>query len=104
MAKTLYVTIKCKVTSITNATCITSFTYNYGSPTANVNFPTYTSSPACPGLVLSYALSLQAGGTIPAAFSLDQTNKKFVVTTLINIPSATYSFKMTVTHSSGSTN
>jgi hypothetical protein len=40
---------------------------------------------------------MQAGGSIPAAFSLDQTNKKFVVTQNINITPGTYNFKMTVT-------
>ena len=59
---------------------INSFTYAYGSPTVTVPMPVYAASPNCGASPIAYQLVLQSGGAAPPAFTLDLTNKKFVVT------------------------
>lgn len=71
---TITLTIQCVINSVDKTGSITSFTYYLGSPTVLTAMPTYVTNPACGVNTLTYTLQLQAGGSLPAAFSLDTTN------------------------------
>jgi len=80
---TFPVTLICLgVTSVPMTGSISSFTYYYSDPTVNTNLPTYVAVPNCGNMPLTYSLQLQAGGTVPSAFSLNLTAspKLFVIT------------------------
>jgi len=96
--KTFQLTIQCTVASVSMINPIASFTYYYGDPTSNTPLPTYTAIPNCGNKPLSYSLQMQAGGTVPSAFSLNLATKMFVITQNVAIPyTVNYNLKLVVT-------
>jgi hypothetical protein len=90
-------TLTCTVTSVTKTGSIANIAYHEVAGTMSVNLPTYTVVPNCGGVGVTYALSLVGGGTVPAAFSIDTTNKKFQITAGTSIASGVYNVRITAT-------
>lgn len=76
---------------------IASFVYFIGTATVNTSIPTYVANPNCGNRALTYALQMQAGGTVPAAFSLNSSTKQFIVTQGVAIATGTYALRIVVT-------
>jgi hypothetical protein len=58
--------------------------------------PTYTLNPTLGANTLSYSLQMQDGSVVPAAFSLDTTAMKFIISKN-TIPNGFYNLKIVVT-------
>jgi hypothetical protein len=77
--------------------CIAPITYAIGAATATYDLPTYTVTPNCGGKPVSYALQMVSGGSVPNAFSIDSTNKKFVITQNVPIANGVYDLRIIAT-------
>jgi hypothetical protein len=90
-------TLQCVINSVDKTGSISAITYFIGSATLLTAMPTYVTNPACGVNTLSYTLLMQAGGTVPAAFSLDTTNMKFVITQGVALVNGIYNLKIVAT-------
>ena len=77
VTSTTTLTIACHVSSVDKTGTIANIIYFQGTPTVSIAMPTYTLNPTLGANPLTYSLQMQAGGTVPSAFSINTTTMKF---------------------------